>query len=186
MEQQMPSTEHYALINELTLQALGCYERQSLASFIVNQTSRLFHYEKATVWDMELYNPTLLAVSGQEPTENPLEVSKETEKVIHGIHDKETIQIVANIASKSLLWVPVQIDERTTLGILFERPSERVWSEDEIKNITILAQGYGYAWKGAFPNWSLSIFQRIRWIVIALSCVILLSIIPVSSRIHAP
>ncbi len=180
------TSDTYVLMNQLILNALESSDRKALACFITNRTSRLVQYDKASLWDIELYSPTLLAVSGQECGGGNLDVSQETLKFIHRIDDKEKMQVVSNNKKKSLLWVPIQINQRTTLGLLLERAAGRVWTDEEKANLEILTKGYGYAWKGSYPQWTLSVLQKIRWIVTGLVCLIILSIIPVATRISAP
>lgn len=180
------TSETYVLMNQLILDALGCSERQALAEFFVNETKRVVPYTKATLWDIELYNPRLLGVSGEEGNFENLEIPQESLKLIHKIDDKENMQLVPNEDKKSFLWVPISINYRTTLGLLLERSKGSIWEDEEKKTLEIIAQGYGHAWKGSFPEWTISVLQKIRWIVTALVCLILLSIIPVPSRVDAP
>jgi Biotin-lipoyl like len=180
--------ETLTLINQLILKALDTPNRKSLSFFIANDTCKLVHYDQATLWDIELYNPTPLAVSGQPAVKKDSEVVQEALKKVHKIDDKENMQtlLVEEGSTSSFLWVPIPINRRTTLGLLLERWDGAAWSEEEQGNLQIVAQGYGHAWKGVYPQWTLSVFQKIPWITGIFIGIIFLSIIPIPLRVSAP
>ncbi|MEM1282232.1 MAG: HlyD family efflux transporter periplasmic adaptor subunit [Chlamydiota bacterium] len=177
-----------ALINQMILKALDCSDRKSLAFLMVNDTCQVVNYNRATLWDIELYKPTALAVSGQSSIKKDSEIIQETEKKVHKIHEKENIQTFfpEDNSKSSIIWIPISINRRTTLGLMLERWDGGEWTEQEKKILQNLAQGYGHAWKGLYPQWTLSALQKVPWLAATLVGLLIISIVPVPLRVTAP
>lgn len=182
------SVQSLALINQIILKALDSSDRKSLAFLMVNDTCQVVNYDRATLWDIELYKPTPLAVSGQSSIKKDSEIIQETAKKVHKIDDKENIQTFfsEDNSKSSTLWIPISINRRTTLGLMLERWDGGEWTEQEKKVLQILAQGYGHAWKGLYPQWTLSALQKVPWLAATLVGLLILSIVPVPLRVAAP
>lgn len=177
-----------ALLNQLILKALDAPDRQSLSFLMANETCQLVNYDRATLWDIELPNPTPLAITGQASLKKDSEVLQTALKHVHLIDDKEKMQPLPKEegSTTSYLWVPISVKRRTTLGLLLERGNGESFSEQEQKVLRILAQGYGHAWKGLYPQWTLYALQKVPWVAATVVALLILSIVPVPLRVVAP
>lgn len=151
-------------INRLTIEAFSASSRQALIFHILNETSQLRPYDRATLWSFEGRKPTLLGVSGHSEFSDSSELSERWQRLVQTIKDPHDRQILnekrllgnledwhhikKELQGTTILWIPLCPEEGLiSAGLWLERWNGKKWQSDEEKFFTSLSRAYGLAWR---------------------------------------
>lgn len=191
-----------AAINRLSVKAFNSRNQQTLSFIILNDTAQIIRYDRATLWNIEDSANDLEGVSGRASVTGTSAIARRWKTLVQSLKNPGEAQILsANSFSRNqalweevskeqggskIIWIPIQVNEKPTLGLWLERWNNVNWQPQEIETLNFLFQGYGAAWSkyvGRY-EWLKRIRDKARWIVLIALCLLFLIRVPL--RIVAP
>jgi Biotin-lipoyl like len=152
----------YQLSNDL----FASENRQDLNFRMLNNTYRLFAYNRAVLWSFDNKHPKLIGVSGQEDINHQSPLVRLWKSVITSLKENKTLQILSNSSTNqknewqtlvkktsglSVMWVPMIENGKLRAALWIERWGEDVWDISECEIMNSLAQNFSTAWKQFNP-----------------------------------
>lgn len=196
------------LVNHLQLKAFNAPNRETLAFIIVNDTHKVFKYERAFLWEYTDGTPRMIAVSGHHTIYKETELAQKSAKLLKQLNDPEIAQELNENAFKAnkelwnelylkkdklIYWIPIKVGEELRLGLWIEseHPADMAGRkvEEELKFLSnTLVPGYGVAWAKFDTGRFLKKLKRKKelWFYGALTALIVLFGVPVPLRVAAP
>lgn len=188
-------------IHRLTIKTFEASNRPNLIFLMLNDTVSVTRYDRAVLWDIDRPVPKLLGVSGQSSINAMSEIARKWRRMVNEIKELKAIQIItpdhftkerelwtqyeASSFKPSILWVPIPVEGRPTLGLWLERWEKSTWTPQEAEILTSVAQAYGVAWGKLSPRISHH-FKRYFFYILLASVLFGSAFIRVPLRIVAP
>ncbi len=196
------------LVNHLQLKAFNAPNRETLAFIIVNDTHKVFKYDRAYLWDMESSAPKMIAISGHHTVYKETEFSQKSQKLLTHLKEPDRPQQLSRESfsqengfwdelypsnDKMVYWIPIEIKGQLRLGLWIESPASK---NNEIRNVeeelrflaSTLVPGYASAWERFDQNRYIKNLHRNRqfWLYGLLTLAVVLFAVPVPLRVAAP
>lgn len=155
------------LVNYLQLKAFKAENLKTLAFIIVNDTHKVFKYERAFLWEFDEGTPKMIAVSGHHTVYKETELLQKSTKLLRNLKDPDEARILKEESfseegslftelysgnEKTIYWIPIKVKEQLRIGLWIEKEKpETVDNKKEEEEIhflaSTLAPGYGAAWE---------------------------------------
>lgn len=201
-QQQQAALSLLAGLNELTIKAFSCKNREALVFLILNETVRLIRYDRAFLWGLKGKTPELIGVSGQSSFSKDSEVIKTMQALIGDLVNPTQVQVLsadtfATMGEKfealqkagpsgTVLWVPILIEGKFALGLWLERWNQVSWHTEELSLLSYLARGYAAAWHKFKSIWQVSDPVKAAYKIFGVTVLLLLGFMPTPLRVVAP
>lgn len=131
-----PITKLLISINRLAVKAFQAKNQESLKFIILNDTVQVIRYDRAILWGLSGSKPKLLGVSGQSSVKDDTEVAETMTALVRSLKEPDkTQQLSSEVFTKNIklweefkntnqsavLWFPIAVDGKLTLGLWMER-----------------------------------------------------------------
>lgn len=196
------------LVNYLQLKAFNAPNKETLAFIIVNDTHKLFKYERSILWEWDEGKPKQIAVSGHHAIYKETEFAQKSKRLLAHLKEPDVPQVLTEASfteegsllkelypkeERLLYWVPIKIGEELRLGLWLELPpleagSPRNTNEELHFLYHNLAPGFAAAW-GKFDThrfWKKVKTRKELWFYGLLTAAIVLFAVRVPLRVAAP
>jgi len=176
---------------QLSKDLFASENRQDLNFRILNNTYRLFAYNRAVLWSFDNKHPKLIGVSGQEDINQQSPLVRLWKSVITSLKKNKTLQILNNSSTNqkndweilvkktsglSVMWVPMIENGKLRAGLWMERWGKDAWDISECEIMNSLAESFSLAWKQYNPlsRWRNIGTFRMPLVTLVLSGIILM------------
>lgn len=193
-------------IYQLSTDLFSSENRQDLIFRILNNTIRLFPYQRAVLWSFEGRKPKIVGVSGQEDINQQAPLVKIWQTLIVSLEEKKKLRILNDssesqkdewktlkekVSGISVMWVPFIEEGKLRAGLWIERWGNEVWETNTCEIMESLAQNFSLAWKQFNPSTRFQSLKsiRVRRLILTLaglSIVFFLYFQTISLRVVAP
>ncbi len=148
-----------ASISRLGLKAFSTKSKQSLIFLMLNDTLQVVRYDRAVLWEVsEKHKLHLIGISGEANPDPKTALAQCLNDIVHKISPLDQAQILSHEVLEpyiktsghknvSVVWLPIKVEDKLTLGLWLERWEGSKWQYDEIEILSFLMQNYGAAWE---------------------------------------
>lgn len=136
-EQLSPVAKLLIVINRIGVKAFQAKSEEALKFIILNDTFQVIRYDRAVLWDVTRpRSPKSLGISGHSSIKEDAEAVIKWEEIVKSIKDPSKIQQISekelsghqktwnqvqSQSNSSVLWIPIFVKEKLTLGLWLER-----------------------------------------------------------------
>ncbi len=198
-EDSQELTRLLATIIQLNFSVVSAPNRQALIFQIVNDTRELVAYDRALLFTLKPNDVKCEGLSGQSQLERSSPVVEHIKKIVGGLSDSETPQIldlegkvpgggkeVEGAGLPSVLWIPIPCEKGPPLGLWLERWKGPIWTQEQASVLSYLTQTYSVAWSQHVHWWEgMMEFRALPLTVISVT-LLLLTLVQVPLRVVAP
>jgi hypothetical protein len=191
-----------ALLNRLSLNAFQSKNRQMLIFQILNDTIQVISYQRATLWDLEGNQPTLLGVSGQAYFNKNSGIAEKWTLLVHDLKKKDSMQRLSEDSFEkqkelwnqvstiqnacSIQWFPIYAKDKLKYGLWIERWSGKPWDSEELEVLEFLLKVYGASFEKFTSKGSAKLLSKRKALILFTLILCALFLIKVPLRVVAP
>lgn len=149
----LAAIKNLAVLQHLTLEALGAGSRRELIFIVLNSTASLIRFDRSSLWDAGA-KPRLLGISGNAGFNARSPTNKAWRTALSALANRDEPavidcgRLVPGLAEDaSALWLPLKVEGTLHAGLCLERYGPPRWNEDDIRALRPLAGAYGAAFR---------------------------------------